>query len=90
MEVHEIMYELNTLKKIAKRAGFKISKDFTRYISNNAVVVSDFGNRQVGYEVLDESTGNIWGRTDLLSHYWELEEVAEFLKEEYEIAGMEF
>lgn len=85
------MYSLTTLRKRAYEAGYRIDNGFQHY--NNGAVCRDCnGSAYTGYNVWNLSTGyQVYesgcfdGNRD---HLATLEDVEEFLKAEYEKAGL--
>lgn len=86
------MYSLTTLRKRAYEAGYRIEKGFQHYMYNNAVCRDCNGDAYTGYNVWDLSTNMcVWesGCYDSnYDHLCTLEDVEEFLKAEYEKAGL--
>lgn len=86
------MYSLTTLRKRAYKAGYRIEKGFQHYMYNDAVCRDCNGDGYTGYNVWDLSNNQlVWesgcynGNYD---HLCTLEDVEEFLKAEYEKAGL--
>lgn len=75
------MYSLTTLRKRAYEAGYRIDKGFQHY--NNGAVCRDCNGSATGYQVYE--SGCFDGNRD---HLATLEDVEEFLKAEYEEAGL--
>lgn len=86
------MYSLTTLRKRAYEAGYRIEKGFQHYMYNNAVCRDCNGDAYTRYNVWDLSTNMcVWesGCYDSnYDHLCTLEDVEEFLKAEYEKAGL--
>ena len=81
----------NVERKIYKKAraiGYSVHKGKVHFMSNNYPVYSD----EVGYNVVDNSTGfTVWGcYNNLFDHLWDLDDVEDFLKSEYDNLGLTF
>lgn len=85
-------YSLRTIRNKAYEAGYKVSKGFQHYLYNGAVVRDCNGVAYTGYIVEDLSTGFlVWDCYDSnCDHLWTLEDVEEFIKGEYEKAGITY
>ena len=94
MEVCNIArYSLKTIRNKAYEAGYKVSKGFQHYLYNGEAVVRDCnGEPYTGYIVEDLRTGFlVWDCYDSnYDHLWTLEDVEEFIKGEYEKAGITY
>ena len=82
----------NLLYKKAIEAGYEIRKGFQHYLYNDSVVTDYHGNRQMGYNVTDLTTGFlVWGCYDNnFDHLWALEDVENFIRGVYESQELEF
>lgn len=90
------MSENNRLRKLRKKAakvGYGINKGFQHWLSEGYPIFRDcYGDRSIGYNVIDWSTGfNVWGSyNNMMDHLWNLDDVEEFIKGEYERLGLSF
>lgn len=77
-----------TLRRKAHKIGYSIVKGLRHYMYN--WVVAD--PREVGFMVRDDRTGFYeWGcYNELYSHLWDIQDVEDFLKSEYERLGLQF
>ena len=78
-------------RKVYKKAheiGYSISKGKVHFLGANYPVYSD----DVGYNVIDERTGMmVWGcYNSVFDHLWDLSDVEDFLKSEYDSLGLTF
>lgn len=85
-------YSEKTIRYKALAAGYSISKGFQHYMYNGSICTDCYGNRCVGYNVLDLSCGfSVWGCYDNnYDHLWTLEEVESFIRSVYEESGLEY
>ena len=83
---------INNNQKKALNAGYRIEKGFQHYLRNNAIFTNWNGERFTGYNVLDLATNTyVWGCYDCnYDHLWELEDVEDFIKSEYEKYDLEY
>lgn len=81
-------YSEQTIYKKARAIGYSVHKGKVHFMSNNYPVYSD----EVGYNVVDNSTGfTVWGcYNNLFDHLWNLDDVEDFLKSEYDNLGLTF
>ncbi len=87
-------YTENTLRRKARKAGYRIHKGFQHYLGDKSYPVwtNCYGEREVGYAVIDESTGfMVWDcYNEIVDHIWNLDDVEVFLKSVYEENGLVF
>lgn len=85
-------YSIQTIRKKAYEAGYKVSKGFQHYMCGGAVVRDCNGEAYTGYIVEDMTTGLlVWGCYDAnYDHLWTIEDVEEFIKAEYKKAEIEY
>lgn len=78
------------LRKKAEVAGFSVRKGFCHYLYNGAVMKDQFGNREIGYSVMNMSTGfYVWGCYNAnFDNLWSLEDVENFLRDQYIKSGL--
>lgn len=78
----------NKIYKKAHAIGYSVHKGKVHYLGNNYPVYSD----EVGYNVVDDSTGvTVWGcYNEVFDHQWTLDDVENFLKNEYDNLGLVF
>ena len=86
------MYSEKTIRRKANEIGFVVSRGFQHYLYNGAVVKDYYGVAYTGYVVEDMTTGYyVWGCYDqCFDHIWTIEDVDEFIRGEYERAGMNY
>lgn len=81
------MYSITTIRQKAYKIGYQVKKGFQHI--GRSVFYDSTGERHVGYTVSDIYTGlcagGISGDFDNL---WSLDDVVDFLKDEYESCGM--
>ena len=82
------MLSERTLRDRAHKIGYHVTKGFTHF--GKHVFYDNYGERSTGYMVMDLSTGfYAWGSYNSNFDYlWELEDVEDFLKEQYEALGL--
>ncbi len=86
----EESYSLSTIRQKAYKINFQVEKGFIHY---RDVVDHDYsGNRHTGFMVKDLETGfYVKGCYDEnFDHLWEIDDVVSFLKEQYEILGIDW
>lgn len=78
-------YSESTIRRKAYAIGYQVMKGFM-YWQGKSVYHDSYGQRYSGYMVRDLQTGIFeYGcYTSNFDFYWDLEDVAEFLKGEYE------
>ena len=81
-------YTEGTLRRKAYNIGYQVQKDFQHF--GRYVYHDSYGDRYTGYMVRDLRTGFYeWGCYDSnFDHLWDLDDVADFLKGEYEARGL--
>ncbi|MDO4206840.1 MAG: hypothetical protein Q4D15_04500 [Lachnospiraceae bacterium] len=81
-------YSENTIRRKAHYIGYQVQKGFQHFHRN--VFYDSAGKRHTGYMVKDLKTGFYeWGcYSENFDHLWDLDEVIEFLKGEYEALGL--
>lgn len=86
------MYNISTLRKRAKAAGYSIEKGFQHYTVSGGIFTNMWGERFTGYMVKDLAKNEYeWGSYDKhYTHLWQLEDVERFLKEVYEENGLKW
>lgn len=74
-----------TLRRRALNIGYEIHKGYVHYIYNGAVFKDNADNKQIGYSIMDLSTGlYIYGcYNNLFDNLWTLQDTEKFLKEQY-------
>lgn len=84
------MFTENTLRNRAHKIGYHVKKGFQHF--GNQVFYNSYGERSTGYMVMDLSNGYyIWdGYNENFDFRWSLEDVEDFLKEQYEMLGLEW
>lgn len=84
-------YSLGTIRRKAYKVGYRVSKGFQRYYSGG-ICRDCNGVPYTGYNVEDLSTGIlVWDcYNPNYDHLWTLEDVEEFIKGEYEKAGIDY
>lgn len=84
------MYSLSTLRRRAHKIGYHVSKGFQHYLCGGAVAYDYAGERTVGYSILDLSVNSyVWGSyNSIFDNQFDIEDVEEFLKEQYEMLGL--
>lgn len=83
------MYAEGTIRRKAYEIGYQVEKGFQHW-RGEFVYHNSYGDRFSGYMVKNLYTGFYeWGCYDSnFDHLWDLDDVAEFLKGEYEARGM--
>lgn len=83
-----MQYSERTLRRRAYKIGYQVVKGFQHF--GRYVYHTSYGERFTGYMVRDLRSGIYeWGSYDQnFTHLWDLDDVAEFLMEEYEARGM--
>ena len=86
------MYSITTLRKKANAIGLGVEKGFVHYLSGGAIYHDHNGNRESGYEIMDYSTGfYVWGSyNSIFDHLFTIEDVEDYLREEYRKLGLRF
>lgn len=81
-------YSEKTIYKKARAIGYSVHKGKLHFMSSSYPVYSD----EVGYNVVDDSTGiTVWGcYNNIFDHLWNIEDVEDFLKKEYDSLGLVF
>ncbi len=81
-------YSEGTIYKKARDVGYLVNKGKAHYMSREYPVYSN----DVGYNVIDSQTGfTVWGcYNEVFDHLWSLEDVENFLKEQYDSLGMKY
>ena len=88
-EGRSIMLSERTLRNRAHEIGYHISKGFTHCFGE--VMYDDHGARITGYMVMDTHMGfYVRGYDSIYDHTWNLQDVEDFLREEYESLGLEW
>ena len=84
------MYSLSTIRRKAKAIDFQVMKGFLHW--HEFVYHDSYGDRFPGYMVMDLNTGFYeWCSYDEnFSFRWDLDDVVEFLKGEYEARGLKW
>jgi hypothetical protein len=82
------MYSISTLRRRAYEIGYQVKKGFQHY--GMYVYHDQYGDRYPGYMVIDLQTGfPVWGSYDSnFDFLWSIEDVDDFLKEQYEAQGL--
>lgn len=82
------MLSEKTIYKKARAIGYSVNKGKVHFLSKEYPVFCD----DVGYNVRDDSLGCfVWGcYNEVLDHLWDLEDVENFLKSEYDMLGLKF
>ena len=77
-----------TLRERAHKIGYHVTKGFTHF--GKHVFYNSYGERSTGYMVMDMSTGlYAWGSYNSnFDFLWDLDDVEEFLKEQYDVLGL--
>lgn len=78
-----------TIYRKARKIGYSVSKGKVHFLNGrNSIVCSD----EIGYNVIDnELNCLVWGcYNSLFDHQWNLSDVVDFLKKEYESLGLKF
>ena len=90
--MHMSKYSLNTIRKKALKAGYRVEKGFQHYHYNNSIHTNWNGERFTGFNVWDLSTNSlVWDCYDSnYDHLWTLDDVDIFIKSVYEKAGLEY
>ena len=79
------MYSESTLRRKAKEIGYRITKGYTRM--NNRI--GSVFNHDIGYSVTDmEYNVLVGGTNEALYNLWKLEDVEEFLHDQYNVRGL--
>lgn len=83
-------YVLSTLRNKAYNINYKVEKGFVHY--RDVVDYDCHGKRHSGYDVLDLETGfYVPGCYDEhFDHLWDLDDVANFLKDQYAKRGLDW
>ena len=83
-------YELSTIRRKANDINYSVEKGFVHY--RDVVDYDQNGERHSGYMVMDLETGcYVQGCYDKnFDHLWDLDDVINFLKEEYLILGRDW
>lgn len=78
------MYTESTIRRKAYAIGYQVRKGFQHF--GNFVYHDSYGDRFTGYMVMDLRTGfYVWGSyNENFDFRWDLDDVVEFLKGEYE------
>ena len=87
------MYSEKTLRNKAEKIGYHIEKGFVHSMYGQCPVWHNVaGERETGYNILDYRTNTyVWGCYNwYYDHQFSLEDVQEFLADEYEKAGLKF
>lgn len=86
------MYNISTLRKRAKAAGYSIEKGFQHYTVSEGIFTNMWGERFTGYMVKDLARNEYeWGSYDEnYTHLWKLEDVENFLRKVYEENGLKW
>lgn len=81
-------YSISTLRRRAHKIGYHVQKGFRHF--HQYVYHDEYGDRFPGYMVMDLQTGFYeWGGYDSnFSFLWDIEDVEDFLKEQYEALGL--
>ena len=81
-------YSEQTIYRKARDIGYSVNKGKVHFLSKEYPVFSD----DIGYNVKKNSTGfNVWGcYNEVLDHLWNLEDVENFLKSEYDMLGLNY
>lgn len=81
-------YSENTIRRKAYLIGYQVQKGFRHFGKN--VFYDIYGERCAGYMVKDLSSGlYMWGcYSENFDHLWNIDDVIEFLKKEYEARGL--
>ena len=84
------MYSESTLRRRAYEIGYQVMKGFQHCCQH--VWHDSSGERYTGYMVKDLSNGFcIWGSySENFDFLWDLEDVEEFLKEQYDALGLKW
>ena len=84
------MYDITTIRRKAYAIGLQVKKGSLRCLGSACHDVC--GNRIPGYMVVDLSTGlGVWPScNETYSFCWQLYEVVNFLKDEYQTLGLEW
>ena len=74
-----------TLRRKALNIGYEIHKGYVHYMYNRAVFKHESDNNQTGYSVTDLRTGiDVYGcYNNYFDNIWNLQDVENFLKEQY-------
>lgn len=81
------MYSERTLRRKAKEIGYRIIKGYTR-MNNSTGAIFD---HDTGYSVIDmERNTFVGGTNDTLYNLWKLEDVEEFLSDQYNARELKF
>ena len=83
-------YSESTLRRRAYDIGFQVEKGFQHF--HEFIYHNSYDERFTGYMVKDLDTGFYeWGSyNENFDHLWDLDDVAEFLMQEYEARGLEW
>ena len=81
-------YTEGTIRRKAYNIGYQVQKGFQHF--GRFVYRDSYGDRYTGYMLRDLRTGFYeWGCYDSnFDHLWDLDDVADFLKGEYEARGL--
>lgn len=85
-----MMYSISTIRRKAYAIGYQVTKGCLHF--QDFVYHDSYGNRFSGYMVMDLKTGFYeWGSyNENFSFRWNLDDVVEFLKGEYEARGLKW
>jgi hypothetical protein len=86
-------YCLETIRRKAYNAGYRVEKNFQRYRYNGSVVRDENGKAYSGYEIINLSTGfSEWkdAMDDIFDYNWTLQDVEKFLNGVYREAGLTY
>lgn len=80
------MYSEKTLRRKAKEVGYTLEKGLIRV---RGLIMYP---KQTGYSLIDNDLGcYVWGSVDSdFIHLWDIEDVEDFLKSEYQSLGLKF
>ena len=81
------MYSVSVIRKKAHDIGFHVTKGFQHF--GRSVFHDSYGERHSGYMVLDMDTGLCGGgNSEDFDFLWDLGDVVDFLKGQYETRGL--
>ena len=81
-------YSEGTIYKKARNIGYSVKKGKVHFMHSDYPVYSD----EIGYNVIDDQLNcMVWGcYNEVFDHLWSLEDVENFLRDEYRYLGLQF